>query len=57
MSRAVDPGAFLDLSLVGRGLLAAMQAHPATEYLVVDDRRQVVGVLLTADVERALTTA
>lgn len=57
VSRAVDPGAFLDLSLVGRGLLAAMQAHPATEYLVVDDRRQVVGVLLTADVERALTTA
>lgn len=57
VARAIDPAAVLSRTLVGRDLLLAMQAHPAAEYLVLDEGRRIVGVLLTADVEQALTLA
>jgi Zn-dependent protease/CBS domain-containing protein len=57
VARSVAPGAWLGSGLVGRDLLAAMQDHPAADYLVVDEHHHIVGVLATADVERALTTA
>ena len=57
VAKALDPGAVLSSSLSGEPLLAAMRAHPATEYLVVDDQRRIFGVLSTADVEAALTRA
>lgn len=55
VSASVDPQAFLRADLAGEPLLVAMQAHPASEYLVVEDDGSLVGVLATADVERALT--
>lgn len=56
VARTADPAAWLPVELTGHALVAALQAHPASEYLVVDAERRIVGVLATADVERALTT-
>lgn len=57
VAKALDPAAVLSSSLSGEPLLAAMRAHPASEYLVVDDQHRIFGVLSTADVEAALTRA
>lgn len=57
VARSVQPGAWLRSGLAGHDLLAAMQDHPAAEYLVVDEQHHIVGILTTSDVERALTTA
>ena len=35
----------------------AINAHPATEYLLVEDDGSVYGVLVTADVDRAFRQA
>ncbi len=56
VARTTDAAAWLPVGLTGHDLVAALQAHPASEYLVVDAERRIVGVLTTADVERALTT-
>ncbi|TAK69657.1 MAG: CBS domain-containing protein [Actinomycetota bacterium] len=65
VARTLHPTAVLPASLTGYDLVEAVTAHPATEYLVVDDEaeqaavagsRQVVGVLTTADVENELRT-
>jgi Zn-dependent protease/CBS domain-containing protein len=55
VSAALDPRAALPADLVGEPLLVAMQAHPASEYIVVEPDGRLVGVLSTADVEAALT--
>ena len=49
------PGCVVPFDLAGEGLLAVLQEHPAAEYLVVDGEGHMVGVLATADVERALS--
>jgi hypothetical protein len=48
------PGLVLTADLTGPRLIEALQAQPATEYLVVDREGAVSGVLATADVERVL---
>lgn len=57
VSRALNPSATLLVTLTGRELLAAMQAYPAGEYLVIDEYRQIVGLLATSDVQNALSAA
>ena len=54
VSRRVEDGLVLPASLTGESLLAAMRAHPASEYVVVDPPRP-VRVLVTADVAAAVT--
>ncbi len=46
----------LPLTLTGRDLLQACQAHPATEYLVLDTMGRPIGVLSAADIRTVLTT-
>jgi len=54
VSSALNPDARLHVDLSGEPLLRAMQDVPATDYAVHDDTGTVVGVLTTADVEKAL---
>jgi len=53
LSRRLEPGLYLPVTMDGAGLLEAMRALPAAEYLVVDGQGLVVGVLATTDVNRA----
>lgn len=55
VARALAPGLVLSSDLAGPGLIEALQAQPATEYLVVDPSGAIVGVLATSDVERVLS--
>ena len=55
VSAAIAPGTVLSGGLVGGDLLAALQAAPASQYLVVATDSSWVGVLATSDVEAALT--
>lgn len=54
VARRVEDGLLLDPALEGEALLAAMRAHPASEY-VVPDPTGPVRVLVTADVAAAVT--
>jgi len=54
VSRSLDPGLILPVSLSGADLLAAISAHPASEYLVTGPAGEVLGVVALRDVERAL---
>ena len=54
VARPLEPGLVLTADLTGPKLIEALQAQPATEYLVVDRDGAVSGVLATADVERVL---
>ena len=56
VARSVGPGLVLEPHLSGMDLLNALQRTPATEYVVLADG-EVHGVLVTADVERALKAA
>jgi Zn-dependent protease len=56
VSTTFDHRAVLTADLTGADLLGAMQAFPAPQYLVVDPGGPLVGVLTTADVERALVS-
>ncbi|WP_156721613.1 site-2 protease family protein [Streptomyces apocyni] len=47
----------LSVELSGEELLDTLRAHPATEYLVLEDTGEIYGVLSTADVERAFVKA
>ncbi|MHC0428565.1 site-2 protease family protein [Streptomyces sp. O3] len=47
----------LSAELSGEELLETLRAHPATEYLVLEDTGEIYGVLSTADVERAFVKA
>jgi Zn-dependent protease/CBS domain-containing protein len=53
LSRDLEPGLRVSAELSGEELLAALQAAPATDYLVVEADGSVYGVLVRADVERA----
>jgi CBS domain-containing protein len=47
----------LSVDLTGEDMVRAIQANPAREYLVVERTGEIVGVLSTADVERAFASA
>jgi Zn-dependent protease len=53
VARPIQPGLLLGADLSGEALLLAMQATPATEYVLVEDDGRVFGVLATSDVDRA----
>jgi Zn-dependent protease len=55
VSVSLEPGRVLPVGLAGEDLLVAMRASPASEYLVVDDAGEVLGVLATTDVARIVT--
>lgn len=55
VARTLDPATVLPVGLGGEDLLERLGAFPAGEYLVVDDRGTVTGILVAADVERALS--
>lgn len=55
VARAITRGAVVRAGLEGEDLLDAMRAHPASEYLLVEDDGTAVGVLRTSDVEAAFT--
>lgn len=57
LSRPVDPGLVLRTDMNGEALLSAVQATPATEYLVVDQGGAVCGVLARIDLIAALQAA
>lgn len=53
VSRTLEPGLSLAADLEGETLIRAMQATPATEYLLTETDGAIFGVLTTADVDRA----
>jgi Zn-dependent protease/CBS domain-containing protein len=53
-SRLLEPGLIIDDSLTGEGLLAAVRANPASEYLVVGRDGMSRGIIATVDLARAL---
>jgi Zn-dependent protease/CBS domain-containing protein len=57
VARRLAPGMQVRADLGGEPMVQAMHAHPATEYLVVEESGEVFGVLSSADVERALARA
>ena len=57
VSRSVSDGLTMPADLAGGDIVTAIQRHPATEYVVVDRRGGVVGVLTTADVAGVLGPA
>ncbi|GAA1068937.1 hypothetical protein GCM10009665_74640 [Kitasatospora nipponensis] len=57
LARSLEPGLTLTADLDGEQLLAALRTTPASEYLVLDARGAVYGVLAVSDVERRLTRA
>ncbi len=56
LARAVEPALVLAADLDGESLLQALNAVPATEWLVLEQGGAVCGVIAAADVERALRT-
>jgi len=54
LSRSLEPGLVLGSELAGEDLVRAMQATPASEYLVLGPDGGVYGVLAASDVERAV---
>jgi Zn-dependent protease len=52
MARSIDPSLVLNADLQGMALLDAIRRAPATEYLLVDQSGQVVGVLAASDLDR-----
>lgn len=57
VARSLADGLTLRADLIGSDIVNAIQAHPATEYVVVDDEGGVVGVLRAADVAGVLAPA
>ncbi|QBI54154.1 site-2 protease family protein [Streptomonospora litoralis] len=55
VSRAITRGAVVRADLEGESLLEALRAHPAQEYLLVEDDGTPFGVLRTSDVQEAFT--
>lgn len=53
VSRRIEPGLVLSTELTGAALVQALQATPASEYLVTEPTGEVYGVLAAADVQRA----
>lgn len=57
LARSIEPGLVLGIDLAGEGLVAALRANPASEYLVVDGEGAVYGVLAAADIDAALAAS
>jgi Zn-dependent protease len=57
VARDLQPGMMLDADIDGERLLRAMQAAPASEYVLVEPSGDVYGVLATADVDAAFSRA
>jgi Zn-dependent protease len=57
LARSLESGLVIDAGLEGEALVRAMQAAPATEYLVVEPTGEVYGVLAAADVDAAFAGA
>jgi CBS-domain-containing membrane protein len=57
LARPVDPSLVLRTDMNGEALLQAVQATPATEYLVVDTVGAICGVLSRIDLVAALQAA
>lgn len=57
LSRRLETGHRLLAELSGSELVTEMQRQPASEYLVVEANGDIVGILATEDVERALSGA
>jgi CBS domain-containing protein len=55
VSATLPPTPPIPLSATGEQLVGLLQATPAGQYLVADEAGRLVGVLVTADVEQALT--
>lgn len=57
VTRSVDDSVVLTADLAGEELVKAMQRRPTSEYLVVEPgTEEIVGVIATADVERAVAS-
>ena len=54
VTRTVEEGLRLPVSITGQDLLHAIRRTPASEYLLVEQDGSVFGVLATVDVERAV---
>ncbi len=57
VARSTADGLILNADLRGNDVLSVLRAHPATEYVVVDSRGGLVGVLAAADINRVLSPA
>ncbi|MDN3293607.1 site-2 protease family protein [Streptomyces ficellus] len=57
LAQELTEGMRVPAELAGEALLDRLRAHPATEYLVVEESGEIYGVLSTADVERAFVQA
>jgi Zn-dependent protease len=57
VTRRLDLGLRLPAALEGERLIRAMQTHPATEYLLLEDDGSIYGVLSTADVDAAFAAS
>lgn len=57
VARSLGPGLLIPAGLSGEPLVEAIQASPASEYVVVDARGGLVGVLSVADVAAVLNPA
>jgi len=57
VARTLDAGLRLPVGITGEDLVRAINAHPAGEYLLVDDDGSIYGVLVTSDVDRAFREA
>ncbi len=57
VARTVEKGLRLPVGITGEDLVRAINAHPATEYLLLEDDGSIYGVLATADVDRAFREA
>lgn len=57
VARTLDPGLQLPADITGEDLVSALTRTPAGEYLLVEPDGAVLGVLATADVDRAFREA
>jgi Zn-dependent protease len=57
LARRIEVGLLLSADLVGEALVKAMNATPATEYVLVERDGSVFGVLVTADVDNAFRSS
>ncbi len=57
VSRTMEPGLMFSADLSGEPLIRAMQATPATEYLLLEADGSVFGVLTSEDVDRAFAAS
>jgi Zn-dependent protease len=57
VSRSMEPGLMFAADLSGEPLIRAMQATPATEYLLLEPDGSVFGVLTSEDVDKAFAAS